>query len=33
MVGVKDLVSGEQVDIAEGEIIEHLQRLLTVAGA
>lgn len=33
VVAVKDLVSGEQVDIAEGEIIEHLQRLLTVAGA
>ncbi len=33
VVAVKDLVSGEQVDIPEGEIIEHLQRLLTVAGA
>ncbi len=33
VVAVKDLVSGEQVDIPEGEIIEHLQRLLSVAGA
>jgi histidyl-tRNA synthetase len=30
VVAVKDLVSGEQVDIPEGEIIEYLQRLFTV---